>query len=352
MNYEEYVNSIISNNLSSRHIDLKEGCISLEKLLNDNPALVAAEGFIDGIVETITERAVELHGKGQYHLCYSPQCIFVKSTNRIDPSSAMLLSPELLTDDPLGIAICNPDVLYRGMEEYIAPEVMAGGTIDERSDIYSIGQFISWIYTTAERPLGYGRIIRKATAEDPDDRYDSISALTTAMARAQKLGSSVRMCGIAAVIAVLIVGAFFAFAPEPQQMEYVKPSPKESLDALLDGSITGEEIGIDSTMVLTAEQEEQLRAFEAKSEEIFRKRFEKDADKILSKVYSSTYMSGAEKNFIAGSMTMSEELITAQREAAEASGVSEIRSTAIATEIIERLTAEKTQKLKNYGFQK
>lgn len=352
MNYEEYVKGIAIKQLSSRHIDLGIGYVSLEKLLDENPAIVAIEGFVSGIIEAVTERASALHEEGQYHLCYSPQCVFVKRTNRIDPASVTLVSPELLTDDPLGIAICNPDVLYRGMEEYIAPEVMAGSTIDERSDIYSIGQFIRWIYATAERPLGYGRVIKKATSDNPDDRYDSITALTTAMERAKKVGSSVRMFSLAAVIAALIVGAFFAFAPEPQQMEYVKPSPKESLDALLDGSITGEEIGIDSTMGLTPEQEEQLRAFEAKSEEIFRKHFEKDADRILSRVYSSTYMSGAEKNFIAGSMTMSEELITAQREAAEASGVSEIRSTAIATEIIERLTAEKRQSLKNNGFQK
>src|SRR5574344_2850256 len=96
---------------------------------------------------------------------------------------------------------------------------------------------------------------------------------------------------IAIVAALVIVGVYFGMTPEPQQIEYVKPAPKQSTDDLLDdGFDPATELGVisgDSLSKLPAEQRKKMEEYQKKGEEIFRQQFEKEADRILSKVYDS-----------------------------------------------------------------
>jgi serine/threonine-protein kinase len=90
----------------------------------------------------------------------------------------------------------SPDLLTPA---YTAPEVFRGGP---RSDVYSLGATLRALLTThaparpvpglprPEAPLlgalpgvpsGLAAAIDKATAEDPDDRYDTVSALRDAL---------------------------------------------------------------------------------------------------------------------------------------------------------------------------
>ena len=85
---------------------------------------------------------------------------------------------------------------------------------------------------------------------------------------------------------LLIVSIYFGMTPEPQEIEYVKPAPKQSTDDLLDdGFDPASELGIisgDSLSKLPPEKRKQMEEYEKKGEEIFRKQFEKEADRILS----------------------------------------------------------------------
>lgn len=95
-----------------------------------------------------------------------------------------------------------------------------------------------------------------------------------------------------------------------------------------------------------------MKLYEAKSEEIFRKIYTKEADRILSKIYNKTYMGANEKSFITGSQTTTDELLKAQIEIAAKAGISEAKSQKIAFTIIERITEEKKKGLTKYGIQK
>lgn len=360
MNYEEYVNKISSGEIDgarkgrAKTMRPKSGYIALDDLLQKNPAIVAQKDFIKGIIAKVIEDAKALHARDEYHICYSPKCIFVKKTTRIDPYSAILTEPELLEDDPLGFAICNPDILYRGMEEYIAPEVMAGEHINAKTDIYSIGRLMEYLYASTSKPIGYGRIIRKATEELSFERYETLEDMEAAMENTKRTVSGVAMFAVAVVVALAIVGIFFIATPEPTQAEYIQPSPEEALELMLkQGDDPTTELGYDPETAQTeAEQEAEMSVYNAKLEQIFRRRYMKEADRILSKVYDAGYMSTGEKVSVSATNSISEELLSAQKSIAEEVGLDELHSTSIATDIINTLTEQKNAELQRKAVQK
>ena len=153
---------------------------------------------------------------------------------------------------------------------------------------------------------------------------------------------------LAAVIIALVVYEIYSeLIPEPVQVEYVKPAPRQATDDLLDDGFKPEDLGVVSADSLTEVDQEAQRVYQAKAEEIFRKNYEKEADRILSKIYNKDYMNATEKQFAAQSQSTIEELMkTQQKMGAEASLTPE-RSQLIASEIIDRITNEKKKQLKN-----
>lgn len=321
-------------------------CVSLERLLRDDPSAAGRGGFILGIVRGLLEHAEYIHSHGIYHVCYAPAGVFVRQGGN---------EPLLTTHGSFYSRACTPEALYAGMEGYIAPEVLSGSEADERSDVYSIGKLAEHLYATAVCPYCLRAVIRKAAAEAAEDRYASAEAMLTAINTRTKAAGGAKMFIAAAVIALIVIGAFFALFPEPTPTEYVSPARQVTADDILDGGFDPDTelgAGADDTIALTPEEAAQMKAYEAKCEDIFRKRFAQEADRILSKIYNSTYMGRAEKDFIAASQSTTAELIEAQRAAATEAGISDARSQAIATEIIERLTEEKKSAMTGYGVQK
>jgi hypothetical protein len=95
---------------------------------------------------------------------------------------------------------------------------------------------------------------------------------------------------------------------------------------------------------LTIDQKE-MKEYEAKAEQIFRKQFTKEADRILSKVYNNDKMNLSEKDFMARSRSMTEELAKVEQELAKSSNLGNERSQRIASEIIDQLTTKKMEAL-------
>ena len=95
-----------------------------------------------------------------------------------------------------------------------------------------------------------------------------------------------------------------------------------------------------------------MKAYEAKAEQIFRKNYTREAERILSKIYSNDKMGATEKNFMAGSQSTMQELVQAQNRLGAEAGIAETRSQLIASKIIEQVTnrlkkqMEETQKSK------
>lgn len=328
-------------------LDVEQGSyVTIDKQINDAPAILASRKFIDNLFEGLLDITEMLHTKGIFHECYAPSTVVIRKGDS---------SPLLLTNGSYYTQLVSPAKLYEGFENYIAPEILDGGTVDERCDIYSIGKFMESIFDMVAAPVEYKQLIKKATSKMPEDRYQSIGEMRKALNSKKKTMQSVKTGIVAVAIALLCVGAYFYVMPEANTTEFVKPAPKEPDPNLLDDGFNPEtELGPigDSIADLTPERVKQIEMYQAKSESIFRKRFTVEAERILSKVYDKSYMNTSEKQFLAGSSSMTEELGKVQIEIANAAGLDGTRSNAIATEIVEKISNQKKNELKRHGVQK
>lgn len=317
------------------------------RLLFESPSLVGRKDFLDEVIQQLFDVAEYINKKGVLHLCYAPDNVLA----RVGDNKLLLLS-----HGSFYINMSDQNAIYRDTADYVAPEVLSGGSVDERSDVYSIGKFIEWLYSTSDMPFEYKRVVKKATQELPEDRYKSVADMRTALKRLKGARGSAMMFLIAIVAALVIVGVYFGMTPEPQQIEYVKPAPKQSTDDLLDdGFDPATELGVisgDSLSKLPAEQRKKMEEYQKKGEEIFRKQFEKEADRILSKVYDAEHMGASEKNFMASSQKVFAELMELQQKLSNEANISNEKGQLIATQIIDKITEAKKKTVQKNGIQK
>lgn len=322
--------------------------LPLDRLLADNPAIVAQPGFIDGLVRELLDVLDYLHKQNIWHVCFAPSTIFVrKGDHRL----------KLLSHGSFYLNMNDQKELYDGFADYVAPEVLAHGTIDERCDIYGAGRLIEYLFSATDIPVEYKRVVKKATKDKPEDRYQTPADMFSAIGFIRKVRHTMLMGAMALMAALLLVGLYFEFMPQTKPVEFVKPaSDAGQVEDMLDKGFNPEtELGtapIDTIGQLTAEQMAQQREYEAKMEEIFRKRFTKEADRILSKIYNKDFMGANERKFMAASTEVTEELASVQMELAGETHLSDERSQMIATEIVEKLSNEKKAGLNFNGIQK
>ena len=320
--------------------------ITFSRLLFESPSLVGRKDFVDEVINQLFDAAVYINKMGVQHICYSPDNVLA----RVGDNKLLMLS-----HGSYYINMSDQKALYRDMTDYLAPEVLAEGSVDERSDVYSIGKFIEWLYSSSDMPIEIKRMVKKATEELPEDRYQSVADMRSALKRLKNARNSVVMFLIALVAALVIVGIYFGMTPEPQQIEYVKPAPKQSTDDLLDdGFDPATELGVisgDSLSKLPPEKRKQMEEYQKKGEEIFRKQFEKEADRILSKVYDAEHMGASEKNFMASSQKVFAELMEVQQKLSGEANISNEKGQLIATQIIDKITEKKKKAVQKNGIQ-
>ena len=332
---------------------------TLEQLLNDNPAIVARDEFLSTTLKSLFDLTSTLNNKDIYHVCYAPSNILMRKNDN---------SVRLLCHGSFYKKV-DVDLLYEGVEDYVAPEVFDRGVIDSRTDVYSLGKLISYLYHSAGMPFELKPIIAKATDADPDKRYSSVEDLEAAINKAH-IVKRAGLLGIAAFsIALIVVGMFFYMLPSPDVMEYVKPVdepiPDEMLEEDMDALLG---IGADTDSATIAQiikqqqhlkdslgmSEGKMREYTAKAEEIFRKQFTKAAEGIISKVYNNDQMNGSEKDFAINADRMTRELVTKKDEIMKSTAISSERAEAIANKVIEQLTEKKKAEMDKdyYGVKK
>ena len=310
----------------------------LNHVLNESPAIVAEPHFIEDFTRQLLEAVAYLHEQGVYGVCYSPETIFLRKGD-----NAVLLTH-------VGshyLSMSNPSQLYYGgMEEFVAPEVMNNGTVDNRCDIYSVGRLLQRIFDQADMPLELRNVVKKAVSEAPEDRFNTPKDMLDSINRRRNTFRSLISGIIAVAIAGLVIALYFDMMPESNPVEFVKPAPRTATDDLIDDGYSPEELGVvsDGDSLVSVEQKSQ-EEYQAKAEAIFRKRYTAAADKILSKIYNKEHMNVTEKNFMSQSESTVAELMKAQEEIAAESALDPSRSQLIATEIIERLTEQKKNAL-------
>ena len=332
---------------------------TLEQLLNDNPAIVARNEFLASTLKNLFDITKILNERGIYHVCFAPSNILMRKN---DDSVRLLCHGSFYKK-------VDVDLLYEGVEDYIAPEVFDRGVIDSRTDVYSLGKLISYLYHSAGMPFELKPIVAKATDADPEKRFVSVEDLEAAINKAQTLKRTGLLAAAALVVALTIVGLFFYMLPSPDVMEYVKPIEEpvpdemieEDMDALLG-------IGADTDSATIAQivkqqqhvkdsigvSEGKMREYNAKAEEIFRKQFTKAAESIISKVYNKDQMNSSEKDFTLNAQKMTNELVFKKDELMKSTAISSERAEAIADKIIEQLTEKKKAEMDKdyYGIKK
>lgn len=309
---------------------------TFEQLLTDHPAIVAGKGFVDNVLKDLVEVTSFLHQRGIRQVCYSPRTVFVRKGDQ----SVMLLSHGSFYHD-----ISNQRAFYGDEAQYVAPEVLDGGTVDDRCDVYGIGKFLQVLFAQSDTPLEYRQVLKKATSEKPEDRYATPDMMLKALHSRQNTFRSLLMLIVALVIAAVCVFVYFEMFPETQPVEFVKPAPRHPIDDLLDDGITLEELGLEAGDSIAVDTLPSQRDYEAKAEEIFRKQYEKEAERILTKIYNKDYMNNSEKKFMTQSESTIDELMKLQSEMAGESGLSHERAQVIASQIIERITEKKKREL-------
>ena len=310
--------------------------MSFARMLEEMPNIVAQPNFLFHVLEELVDITTQLHQKGIRHICFSPNTVFVRKGS---------YSPLLLSHGSYYLSISDLDSFYGKDVKYVAPEVLQHGTIDDRCDVYSIGKFLESLSVMSELPVEYRRLIKKATSESPEDRYNTPEEMFRSVRklnRYKRTAITVVLCVIAALV---MTGIYFEMFPETTPVEFVKPVPRQPTDDLLDDGFDPSELGVTSSGDSLVYDEAAERVYKAKAEEIFRKKYAEEADRILSKIYNKEYMSNAEKKFTSESQSTIDELMKKQSELGRDAGLTPERSQLIATEIIERITEQKKKAL-------
>ena len=207
--------------------------VTIEQLLNENPSMVAKGDYVTSTLRDLFEVTVELHSHNIFHVCYAPSNILVRKS---DGSVRLLCHGSFY--EKIG-----PDILYEDLEGFIAPEVLAGGSADARSDVYSLGRFIAWIYQSSGLPIELRHIVEKATAEAPDNRYQTADAMWQAINKARTIRKTGVIGASALAIALCLVGFYFYLLPSTEPVEFVKPVKEPIPDDLFEDNMS-EYLGI------------------------------------------------------------------------------------------------------------
>ena len=324
-------------------LELEQGQFqTLDQVLSDNPAIVAKSGFIDQVIDGLFDITEELHQKSLYHLCFSPQNVLLRKGDEM---------PMLLLHASTFSRSVAMSKLFLNMEEFVAPEVLEGQEPTNASDVYSLGKLIEWFYRHSDITYEYKRIVKKAVQQDPAKRYSSIQEMRSALKTLRSTKRSAISLIAAIAVALLCVFLYFELVPQADSIEFLEGAPTEPEMSLLDdGSFDPESDSdvwsdSDSVEIDTLGERMAMEAYMQKAEDIFRKRFTKEADQILSRVYNNENMNANEKTFMANTNAMRDDLVKLQTDLTEQTGITSDKASRIAMEVIDQLTLEKQRKL-------
>ena len=313
---------------------------TVESLLSNNPAVVASHHFSPDTISDLLDFTDVLHQKKIYHVCYAPSTVFARNG-----SNGLLF----LSHGSFYSNIKDRNQMFGEFSAYIAPEVLEGGEIDERTDIYSIGKFIECLFAVSSMPYQYKNVVARATQVDPQKRYQSVADMRRDISIKNKLYKSLFTFAGAAIVALIGIGIFWDLTPTTTPVEFVKPAPRQATDDLLDdGFDPRTELGVisaDSSIQLTPAQQKKQAEYQKKNEEIFRKQYAAAAARIINKVYNKQNMSNNEKRFIAGSQATLDQLSKLQTDLGGKANLTDAKSQKIAAEVINDITEQKMDQI-------
>lgn len=164
-------------------IALDDGTVVLEEFIDgitvaelaDAQRYREAEAF--KVVKTVCRALSVLHGMNIVHRDIKPENIMVDAAGRV-----VLID----LDTARRVSAKSQDTVVMGTVGYASPEQMGLTQTDARTDIYAVGVLLNVLLTgkhPSDRLVGgkAGRIVRKCTQINPDDRYQTADKLAAAL---------------------------------------------------------------------------------------------------------------------------------------------------------------------------
>lgn len=152
----------------------------------DNDGAYVIEEYVEGVTAAERSFTKKQAVKILIELCDALDALHsAKIVHRdIKPSNIIITKDEhikLIDFDASRIekVVKDRDTQILGTEGFAPPEQFGFSQTDSRSDIYSFGVTMNLLL--GENSAPFNKIIKKCKALDPDDRYDSISAVKTAI---------------------------------------------------------------------------------------------------------------------------------------------------------------------------
>ena len=328
-------------------IELEQGSyLTMSQMLENNPAVVAGKDFIDRVVEQMAQQLRLLHDQQVYQLCLAPENIFVRKNDNM---------PLLLCHGSFYSGMSNMGELFGDFVDAVAPEVLSDGVVGERQDVYALGKLIERLFETGNMDLVYKRVVRKATALQPEERYATVADLMADLESKRKLLRSVLAFVAALAIALGCVWIYAELMPEPVSVEFVGPSADYENEDPFATVLQPDELLIDDpddSLAMGGSKPVKGEDLSAMSADLFRRQFTREAERVLSKIYSREKMNSSEQTFISSSTSLMDELMQKRDELADQAGLTPEEASKIAGDIVNKIRTEKQKMLKSYGVQK
>ena len=163
--------------------ELDDGMIVLEEYIDgitvsDVMAMGRYKRFgVRRVITAVCNALTVLHSRGLVHRDIKPENIMIDKNGRvvlIDLNASRRVSHS------------SKDTVVMGTVGYASPEQLGVSQSDARTDIYAVGILLN-VMLTGKHPSEklarghYGRIVRRCTTINPDDRYQSAEKLLKAL---------------------------------------------------------------------------------------------------------------------------------------------------------------------------
>lgn len=181
-----------------------------------------------GIALELCDALAELHKNSVIHRDIKPSNIILCGDGHIkliDFDAARIKKPA-----------ADKDTAFIGTDGFAPPEQFGFTQTDERSDIYSFGVTIKLLLGESYARSVYRRVVRKCTRFDPEQRYQSISAVKSALIRGKYFRFVVPVAAALGATAIAFaIALFFAEPPTGIVSEPENSNPSLSTPELISG---------------------------------------------------------------------------------------------------------------------
>ncbi len=216
--------------------------ITLDQFLDANPPAAIRRRIMEQLLGALSC----LHERQIIHRDIKPSNILITRNG----STVKLID--------FGVSDTDDYVTFKqpaGSMAYIAPEQLAGKTIDNRADIYAVGKIIALLF-----PHRYKYIVHICTRVNPTDRYSSCAQVVRAIRRADRVRLWLPVSLL--LLTILCLAGWLMYA-EYRQTEIKHSEQEQSLSADIDSLLKVNEerqTKVDSLNRVVDDLEKQINA--------------------------------------------------------------------------------------------